>query len=227
MIEIDPSYTHNIIGNHWTKRGLSSSYHREKSKIAERNGFRCIHIFDWDDWSLMKNIFCSKEYLNSSDFTVYRLAKEVADKFLIKNHYQGTCRNQVMYLGLVQNREIYQVLSLGRSRYSTNHSVQIMRMCTKLGYEFRDGYNTLFSYVTSEYGLYDIIAYCDQAKSDGSEYLKIGMKFVKENQPKLIWSKDKKYITEGLRMSKKISKEQLLENGWLPVYDCGQLVFEY
>ena len=50
LLEINPSYTHSVVPNHWSPKGLSENYHLEKSKIAESYGYRCIHIFDWDNW---------------------------------------------------------------------------------------------------------------------------------------------------------------------------------
>lgn len=48
LIEVDSTYCHNVIGNHWGI-GKSKYYHQDKSKFAEANGFRCVHIFDWMD----------------------------------------------------------------------------------------------------------------------------------------------------------------------------------
>ena len=58
--------------------------------------------------------------------------------------------------------------------------------------------------------------------------------------PAKVWSKGANYITDNYLRSrgydqifktnfgKGTSNEQLMiENGWLPVYDCGQKVFEY
>ena len=50
LIEINPSATHNINFNPFSKdKIISKNYHKEKSLNALKNGYRCIHIFDWDD----------------------------------------------------------------------------------------------------------------------------------------------------------------------------------
>ena len=45
LIEIDPTYTHSIVANHWCE-GLDPLYHKNKSLAAAENGYRCIHVFD-------------------------------------------------------------------------------------------------------------------------------------------------------------------------------------
>ena len=81
---------------------------------------------------------------------------------------------------------------------------------------------------------------CDFAKFNGEVYTQIGMKLHHISAPAKVWSKGNKYITDNYlrnrgfdqifktNYGKGTSNEQLmLEDGWLPVYDCGQLVFEY
>lgn len=227
LVEIDPTYTHNFVGNHWDPNGLPRYYHIDKTRLAEENGFKCIHVWDWDDTAKITEYIAPRIHLDSDDFEIYRLNKEPTDDFLKDNSIYGTCKGQILNLGLVKDQDIYQVISLGKAIHSKDHNVEILRMCTKLGYSFNDGYKKLFSYITSEYGLYNLIAYCDHAKSDGSEYEDMGMKLIRQTEPRMIWSKNKDKISESTRYQKKISREQLLKDGWLPVYDCGQLVFEY
>ena len=75
---------------------------------------------------------------------------------------------------------------------------------------------------------------------DGSVYEKLGMTKIRITPPQEVWSKGNRKITANLLRSrgydqlfgtdygKGTSNEQLmLENGWLPVYDCGQAVYEY
>ena len=118
-------------------------------------------------------------------------------------------------------------MTFGKPKFDKSHTVQLYRMCTKLGYEVDGGYDLLSKYA-SEFGLYDIIAYADFSKTDGSEYESIGMKFDHQTPPRRIWSKDTQYINSSLIVSGRStyhSDEELLNDGWLPVYDCGQRVY--
>lgn len=44
LIEINPTYTHDAIGNHWGS-GLDKFYHRNKTQAGIDNGYRVIHIW--------------------------------------------------------------------------------------------------------------------------------------------------------------------------------------
>ena len=50
LVEIDPFATHNST---WSPFGESTKkdkyYHKNKSDTAKENGYRCIHVWDWDD----------------------------------------------------------------------------------------------------------------------------------------------------------------------------------
>lgn len=240
LIEIDPTYTHNIIGNHWNRNGLDENYHRDKSRQAEDSGYRCIHVFDWDDKSKIINMITSKKRLYARQLDIWKLNVDVVNKFLNEHHLQGACRGQLLCLGLVKDGEVYQVMTFGKSRYNKNYYIELLRLCTKTGYTVVGGASKLFKFATENYGLHSIISYCDRSKFSGSVYTQIGMKFSHETPPQEIWSKGDKKITAnllrqrgydqlfGTNYGKGTSNDQLmLENGWLPVYDCGQAVYEY
>ena len=240
LIEIDPTYTHNTVGNHWNKSGLDPQYHIEKSILAAEHGYHCIHVFDWDDWNKIINLLLPTESIYARRCEIYRLNSPVAVEFLNNYHIQGSCKGQLLCLGLVYNGELYQVMTFGKSRYDKHHDVELLRLCTKPGYTVVGGASKLFSYATNEFGLHNIISYCDLSKFTGDVYEKIGMNLLRKTPPQEIWSKGNKKITAnllrqrgydqlfGTHYGKGVSNEQLmLEHGWLPVYDCGQKVFEY
>lgn len=240
LIEINPTYTHNVIGNHWNKEGLLEDYHLNKSKIAQQNGYKCIHIFDWDDVDKVLNMLIPKKRIYARKCSIYRLNTDVGDKFLQQYHLQGTCRGQLLYLGLVHEGELVQVMTFGRSRYDKKYDVELLRLCTKSNYIVVGGANKLFAFATQNYGLTNIISYCDLSKFSGDVYEKIGMKYVRSTPPQEVWSKGQDKVTANLlrqrgydqlfktNYGKGTNNEQLmLESGWLPVYDCGQNVYEY
>ena len=227
LVEINPTYTHSVLGNHFNKTGLDKYCHRDKTQLAIDNGYKCVHIWDWDNKEIMARMLAPKIRISCDDMELYRLNTKVTNDFLNQNHYIGKCRGQLLCLGLVKDGDIYQVMTFGKPKFDKSHTIQIYRMCTKLGYEIDGGYDRL-SRFASEFGLYDIIAYADFSKTDGSEYEAIGMKFDHQTQPRLIWSKDTKYINSTLVISGKStyhSDQELLDDGWLPVYDCGQRVY--
>lgn len=239
VIEIDPTYTHNIIGNHWGE-GLDRNYHLEKTKLAESQGFRCIHIFDWDDVDKVVSMLKPRQSIYARNCEIYRLNLDVAEDFLNEYHLQGSCRGQLLCLGLVKDGTLYQVMTFGKSRYDSKHDIELLRLCTLPGYSVTGGASKLFSYATSEYALNNIISYCDRSKFTGHVYEKMGMKLIRTTPPQEVWSKGNQKITANLlrqrgydqlfktNYGKGASNEMLmLENGWAPVTDCGQLVYEF
>lgn len=229
LIEIDPTYTHNSVGNHWSSTGVDKYYHRNKSFLAHKYGYQCIHIFDWDNEELIIEQIKPKIELDAHDFQVYKLTTFATNEFLNQNWYQGGHRGQLLCLGLVKDDQIYQVMTFGRPTYSNNHCVQLYRMCTRKGYTIKEGYDILSKSAT-EFGVFEIIAYSDIAKSTGADLEGIGMTRIRTTPPRKIWSKGKEYINSSLVGSSKCnykSDDELLSNGWLPVYDCGQYVYEF
>lgn len=228
LIEINPTYTHNFIGNS-RYPGLDKYYHRDKTNLARKNGYNCINIWDWDNVDKIVSTMYNKIEIDSSEFEVYRLTNSATDKFLNQNSYLGSRRGHLLCLGLVKDNEIYQVMTFGKPSYDKSYCAQIYRMCTKPGYSIVGGYD-LLSKAATEFGLFNIVAYADLSKSDGLEYKNLGMKFVRNTQPRLIWSKNSDFINSALIQSGKSiyhSEEDLLKDGWLPVYDCGQAVYEF
>ena len=240
LIEIDPTYTHNIIGNHLNKNGIESSYHLEKTKLAHKYNMHCIHVFDWDNWDQILNIILPKKAVYARNCKILKLFSDVTDEFLSKYHLQGTCRGQEVSLGLVQDDKLYMVMTFGKPRYNKNYAVEILRFATLPGYRVIGGASKLFKYFVNTFEIDSIISYCDLSKFDGDVYEKIGMTYLRNTSPQEIWSKDNNRITAnllrqrgydqlfGTDYGKGVSNEQLMiENGWLPVYDCGKAVYAY
>lgn len=50
VLELNPTVTHNVTWSPFKDhKGISQNYHYNKSKTAYKNGYNCIHIWDWDD----------------------------------------------------------------------------------------------------------------------------------------------------------------------------------
>lgn len=240
LIEINPSYTHNEVGNHWTTKGISRDYHLAKSNVADQHGYQCIHVFDWDNLDKIVNLVKPKESVYARKCTVVEIDRDTACKFELEHHLQGTCKGQQVCLGLYYQGKLIEVMTFGLPRYNRNYQWELLRLCTNSDYKVLGGATKLFSYFVREYSPDSIISYCDKAKFNGDVYLQLGMSLHHSTEPTKVWSKGLEYITNNLllqrgydqlfstRYGKGTSNEQLMiENGWLPVYDCGQSVYTY
>ena len=115
-----------------------------------------------------------------------------------------------------------------------------MRLCTCIEYNVIGGASKLFKFAVNSFNLNNIISYCDLSKFNGDVYEKIGMRHIRDTKPNKIWSKNRRKITDNLlrqrgydqlfntSFGKGTSNDELMiKDNWLPVYDCGQCVFEY
>lgn len=240
LVEINPSYTHNYIGNHWNKEGLSENYHLLKSQLAKENGYRCIHVFDWDDPEKIINMLKPKKTIYARKCQIYKLNLDYTNEFLDNYHLQSKCKGQLVCLGLVYQGELVQVMTFGKPRYDKKFEVELLRLCTKPGYRVVGGASKLFKYFIEFYEVGSVISYCDLSKFTGDVYEQMGMHLLRTTPPQEVWSRGVEKITAnllrqrgydqlfGTSYGKGTSNELLmLQNGWLPVYDCGQAVFEY
>lgn len=240
LFEINPSYTHNAIGNHWTDVGLPTDYHLNKSKVAAEAGYHCIHVFDWDDWDKVIDIVAPKKAVYARQCKIYKLKNKVAEEFLNNYHLQGSVSKQVLCLGLVKDDELIQVMTFGTPRYTTKYYSELLRLCTKPGLTVVGGAERLFKFATRDLGIDEIISYCDISKFKGDVYERIGMKFQKYTEPQEIWSRGSRKITANLLRQRGFDQlfgtnygkgtsnnDLMIADGWLPVYDCGQAVYTF
>lgn len=239
VVEINPTYTHNAYYSPYGEPH-DPNYHLMKSRLAEENGFRCIHVFDWDDHLAIFNLLKQRRRIFARKCSIQQLDRKTAEIFTAQYHLQGSCRGQNIVYGLYYKGELVQLVSFGSPRYNKKYDFELLRLCTSTGVEVVGGPSRLFNKFQQDFPGKSVLSYCDYAKFSGKVYNAIGMTLSHTTPPAKIWSKGSRYITDNyLRQrgydqifktnyGKGTSNEQLmLDNGWAPVYDCGQKVFVY
>lgn len=237
LIEIDPSYTHSDLPNHWGD-GIDSNYHLEKTQVAEENGYQCIHIFDWDDLEKIGKLLKKKETLYARNCEVKKISEKEANEFIDKYHLQGKTRGTQHAFGLFYNNELVEVMTFGKPRYNKKYEYELLRLCTHSDYKITGGASKLFKTFINEINPQSIISYCDRAKFNGEVYTQLNFKLDHITQPAKVWSKNTDKVTDNLlrqrgfdqlfntNYGKGTSNEILMiQDGWRSVYDCGQKVF--
>lgn len=244
LVEIDPSITHNTYLSIFPDvKPTVFDYHLKKTQLAAENGYRCIHVFDWDDWDKVIDLVRQRDKIGARQCEVVKLDTKTAELFTGRYHLAGSCRGQTECYGLVNDSQLLEVMTFGIPRYNKKYDWEILRLCSLQGITVIGGASKLFNAFVKEHRsdkLQSIISYCDKSKFTGSVYQQMGMKKLSDTAPNQIWSKDNKKITQnllnqrgfdqlfGTTFGKGTSNEELmLKHGWLPVYDCGQFVFEY
>lgn len=241
LIEINPTVTHNSAINIFPGLDpLDSHYHLNKTNTAIENGYRCINIFDWDSWDAIIDLLKSKEVIYARNCKLQEIPNDEASRFINKHHIQGQCKGATTCLGLFYKDELVEVMTFGKPRYNRNYDIELLRLCSRNDAKIIGGASKLFKHYIKNNPGKSILSYCDASKFSGAVYTAIGMTLEYQSDPAKIWSKKTDYITDNLLRQrgydqlfntdygKGTSNEELmLENGWLPIYDCGQKVFSY
>lgn len=240
LVEINPSITHNVNFNPFGTKVLDKNYHQLKSTHAKENGYRCIHIFDWDNPEKISYIFSKKEIIYARKCEVREIDKKVCNEFLENYHLQGKSYGNKINIGLFYNSELIQVMSFGNPRYNKKYEWELLRLCSHKDYKIIGGASKILKCFEENYSPKSLISYCDLSKFDGKVYQELGFKHIKDNTPSKHWYnlKTKQHITQALLNQRGVdqilktnygkntnNEELLLENGFVCVYDCGQAVY--
>ena len=247
LIEINPTFTHNSSKVEWKGKfkiePKEEGYHQEKTIIANKNGYRCIHIWDWDDEDKLLEMLKEKKTLYARNLIIGKVSKKDTTSFLEKYHLQNSCNGQEICLGLYKNSELIEIMTFGKPRYNKHYEWELLRLCTKSEYKVVGGAEKLFKYFIKQYNPKSIISYCDNSKFSGNVYLKLGMKLKTFGQPSKHWFNifTFRHITDNLLRQRGYSQLHkdtihqkgesnellMLENGYLEMYDCGQSTYTW
>lgn len=244
LVEINPSYTHNITNkakfNNIERDTLSKDYHLLKTNKAEELGFRCIHVFDWDNIDKIINIFISKKDIYARNCVIKEISLKEANDFLDLYHLQGSLLKQDACLGLFYRDSLVEVMTFGKPRYNRNYSYELLRLCTHKDYRVIGGAMKLFKYFVDNYKPKSVISYCDLSKFSGEVYTKLGFSLKGISKPSKHWYniKTKQHITDNLlrqrgfdqlfrtNYGKGTSNSNLMiEYGFVEIFDCGQATY--
>lgn len=242
LIEINPTYTHNVFGNHfndWKYDSRLETKHLVKSNTAKSYGYHCLHIWQWDDVDKIFQILVpNKQKCFARKLSIRSVDKRVANAFLDSYHLQNSCYGNSVNLGLYQGEQLIQVMTFGKPRYNKNYQWELLRLCTRPDSYVVGGAERLFKHFVRKYNPESVISYCDISKFSGGVYERLGFSLLRQSKPQKIWSKGKRYITDNLLRQRGAdqligthdgkgtdNEEIMVREGWLPVYDCGQKVF--
>lgn len=243
LLEVNPTPYHNSTW-HPYKEPKDKYYHYNKSKVAKENGYRCIHIWDWDwdDINKIINMLKEKQTLYARKLHIREVSTKDTAEFLNNYHIQNTCKGQTVRLGLYMDGELIELMTFGKPRYNKNYEWELLRLCTKSNYKVVGGVEKLFNCFVSSYEPTSIISYCDISKFTGEVYEKLGFSLLKEHSPSKHWYniKTKQHITNNLlkqrgfdqlfntNYGKGTSNEELMkEHGFVEIYDVGQSSYIY
>ena len=241
LVEIDPSYSHNSTCGYRNYRcPLDKMYHHNKTSEANESGYRCIHVFDWDDQLKIAMSLTTKETLYARKCSVEEISPKDANKFTNTYHLQGVARGNTVNVCLKHNDMIVSVMSFGKPRYNKKYQYELLRYCSSCN--IVGGADKLFKYFVYKYEPQSIISYCDLSKFTGKVYEKLGFDCIGTTIGKHWYNyRLGKHITDNLlrqrgfdqllgdvfgKFGKGTSNEELmLSHGFVEIYDAGQKTF--
>ena len=235
-IEFNGSYWHS------ENAGTSANYHQQKTLACREKGIRLIHVFEHEwDFKRDKVKQLIRTALGQYNAKVYARKCEVKQidsnqysQFLDINHFQGSVNSAIRY-GLFYKNTLVAVIGFGKSRFKKGE-VELHRYCVKAGYHVVGGFSKLLKHSN----ISSFASYIDLAHFTGKGYLSIGCKEISISKPNYIYTKNTKVLTRYQAQKHKLhsilgakydaclsESNNMIANGWLKVYDAGNLKVEY
>jgi hypothetical protein len=234
---------------HLEQMGKNKNYHLNKTNMCEKLGIKLFHIFEneWIDttkqkiWkSILKSNFGKNDRIYARKCEIRELGKTETLYFLSENHLQGGNLYHTKCFGLIYQNEIVSLMSFGKSRFNKRYEWEILRFCNKIGTNVTGGASKLLKRFKSECNPNSLISYCDKRYSNGNLYEKLNMIPIKDSPPNYFYNFRNVELKSRHQFQKhKLSKifdnfdpakteyENMLENGYDRIWDCGNKIYTW
>ena len=225
-------------------RNVDKNYHLNKLELCLEKGYDLFHIFESDNidiWiSMINNRLGFNERIYARKCIIKELKSTEIKDFLNNNHLQGFI-NSSINLGLYYNNELVSLMTFSKPRFNKNYEYELIRFCNKLNTSVIGSASKLFNYFIKNYNPKSIISYANRRFSNGSIYEKLGFKFLRKTAPNYFYFKPSIRILMSRNQFQKhklanlldkfdenlSESENMFNNGYRRIYDCGNLVYGY
>ena len=112
--------------------------------------------------------------MRASDLVLKEVDVQNEKDFLNENHYQGWVPSKWCY-GLYKDDELIELMSFGKPRYTKKYDFELLRLCTKKGYQVYGGASRLLKHFREE-NMGSILSYCNKDLFNGKVYEALGFK---------------------------------------------------
>ena len=220
-------------------------YHLEKTQACAEKNIQLFHIFEneWRDkkeiWqSVLLNALGKSERIYARKCTVKEVSSKEAKEFLEKNHLQGSCNSKIN-LGLFYNNTLVSLMTFGKPRFNKKYEWELLRFCNTLNTSVIGGAGKLLSYFIKTYNPSSILSYANLRWSTGNLYEKLGFTLKGTSAPNYFYFNEDFILHSRIEFQKHKLKDKLenfdekltesenmYNNGYRKIYDCGNLVYE-
>lgn len=155
---------------HSEQRGKPRNYHVSKTEDCEKQGYHLIQIYDteWADpihrsiiESRLLHLLGYSNRIAARKCQIVCLDKPQAKEFVDQNHLQGWCGCKHAY-GLIYQKQIVAVITLGKSRFNKKIQWELLRYCTLKKHTVIGGLTKLLSSVTTDLNIDELVSYADR-----------------------------------------------------------------
>lgn len=243
-IELNGIYWHSELN------GKNKNYHINKTEMCKKNDIRLIQIFE-DEWvykndivtDRLKHIFqLQNNRIYARNCIVREISTKEKDSFLNKHHIQGSDKSKIK-LGLFYNNQLVSIMTFGNLRIALgnkpeNNSWELCRYATSFNISVIGGAGKLLKYFERKFNPETIISYADYRWSNGNLYKQLNFNYKYLSQPNYWYIVNRNRI-HRFNFRKNILNEKLEQydssltewqnmqnNGYDRIWDCGNLVFE-
>lgn len=229
---------------HCEASGKKRCSHLNKTINCESQDIHLIHIFE-NEWLYKQEIVKSRirNLLGIYDKTIYArkcVVKEIDSKtsidFQEQNHIQGSVKSKVN-LGLYCDDELVSIMTFSSPRFNKNIEWELVRFCSRIGYHVVGAAGKLLACFERQYRPKNLISYADRRWSMGNLYKELGFNLDRESPPNYWYFKRGnlesrvKYQKHKLKNllekydESKSEVQNMKDNGYDRIFDCGNLVF--
>ena len=221
------------------------TYHLEKTQACIEKGIQLFHIFEneWRDkkeiWqSVLLNAIGKSERVYARKCIIKEVSSKEAKEFLNANHLQGACNSKIN-LGLFYNNTLVSLMTFGKPRYNKQYEWELLRFCNNLNTSVIGGASKLLSYFIKNYKPKSILSYANLRWSTGNLYERLGFTLISQSSPNYFYFNEDFILHNRIEFQKHKLKDKLenynpsltesenmYNNGYRKIYDCGNLVYE-
>lgn len=224
---------------------IDKNYHVDKTNHFLTLGISIVHILD-TEWLAKRDIVksrilsmiktTSKMYARKTD--VRDITQQDEKEFLTNNHIQGYVRSNRAY-GLYHNDELVSLMTFGAPRFDNSATSEMLRFCSKLNCTVVGAASKLFSHFIKTESPISVVSYADRRWGEGDVYHKLGFSFSHSSRPSYFYLANGKLESRQKYQKHKLSSilpafdskltemENMKNNGFRVLYDCGANVYKY
>ena len=222
--------------------------HLNKTILCKDKNIQLLHIFE-NEWvdpikrDIWKSMIRSKmglveEKVYARKCKIIEVDSKTSRNFLNENHLQGAINSSIR-IGLEYEEDLVSLITLGKPRFNKKYVWEIHRFAGKKNTSVAGGFSRLLSHFVKQHDG-SIITYADKRHSEGNLYNVAGFNKITDSACNYFYC-DKNNNLHSRNMFQKHKLINLLEhfdplktevenmynNGYRRIWDCGNYVFTY